>query len=166
MYMWHEGIASRGSQEVGSCLRHHLKQNGSTAKHLIAFSDACGGQNRNINMVCMWLHIVTSNDYPYCLVDHKFMVSGHSYLPNDRDFGCVETARRKQQHIFVPDDWFDLVEKARHINPFVVVRMSCADFVSVSHLTENITNRQKKLPLITILSIVTHFHNGILPVFR
>ena len=95
------------------------------------------------------------------------MVSGHSYLPNDRDFGCVDTARRKQQHIFVPDDWFDLVVKARHINPFVVVCMSCADFVSVSHLTENITNRLQIfiLPLITILSIVTHFHNGILPVF-
>ena len=49
MYMLHEGIASRGSQEIASCLCQHLKTNGSTAKHLIAFSDACGGQNRNIN---------------------------------------------------------------------------------------------------------------------
>ena len=28
----------------------------------------------------------------------------HSYLPNDRGFGCVETACRRHQHIFVPDD--------------------------------------------------------------
>ena len=142
MHMWYEGTASRRSQEVASCLHHHLKSNGSTAKHLIAFSDACGGQNRNINMVCMWLHIVASNDYPYTVIDHKFMVSGHSYLPNDRDFGGVESARRRQPQIFVPEDWCTLVEKARRKNPFTVVRMSARSFVSVNRLTENITNRK------------------------
>ena len=144
MHMWHEGIASRGSQEIGSCLCCHLKQSGSTAKQLIAFSDACGGQNRNINLVCKWLHIVASDDYSYSVVDHVlwFMVSGHSYLPNDRDFGCIESAHRRQQHIFLPEDWYTLVEKARRTNPFTVVRMRCTDFVSVNRLTENITNRK------------------------
>ena len=142
MHMWHEGTASRGSQEVASCVRRHLKSNESTAKHLIAFSDACGGQNRNINMVCMWLHIVASDDFPYTVIDHKFMVSGHSYLPNDRDFGGVESARRRQSQIFIPEHWYRLVEKARRTNPFTVVRMSASDFVSVNRLTENITNRK------------------------
>ena len=142
MHMWHEGIASRGSQEVGSCICRHLKMNGSTAKHLVAFSDACGGQNRNINMVCIWLHIVACDDYPYTMVDHKLMVSGHSYLPNDRDFGGVESARRRQPQVFIPEDWYQLVEKARRANPFTVVRMSGSDFVSVNRLTENITNRK------------------------
>ena len=82
MLTWNEGTASSGSQEIASCLRRHLKSNRSTVKHLIAFSDACGGQNRNIYMVCMWLHIVASDDYPYTLIDHKFMVSEHSYLPS------------------------------------------------------------------------------------
>ena len=145
MHMWHKATASRGSQEVASCLHRHFKSNRSTAKQLIAFSDACGGQNRNINMVCMWLHVVASNEYPYTLVDHKFMVSGHSYLPNDRDFGCIETARRRQEHIFIPDDCYDLVERARRTNPFTVVRMTCTDFISVNRLTENITNRKKDM---------------------
>lgn len=86
MHMWDESQASRGSQEVGSCLRTYLKEHPTTAKHLILYSDSCGGQNRNINMACLLLHIACSDDYSYDSIDHKFMISGHSYLPNDRDF--------------------------------------------------------------------------------
>jgi hypothetical protein len=43
MYMWDES-ASRGSMEVGSCIRKHLStQRSSTSKHLFAYSDSCGG---------------------------------------------------------------------------------------------------------------------------
>ena len=55
----------------------------STATKLILYSDSYGGQNRNVNMVCLWLHIVASPEFNIMQIDHKFMVSGHSYLPND-----------------------------------------------------------------------------------
>ena len=74
MYMWNESLALRGSHEVGSCILTHLKKMGTTAT---VYSDACGGQNRNIYLVCMWLHIVSSSEYSFTTVDHKFMVSGH-----------------------------------------------------------------------------------------
>jgi len=99
MHMFHEGIASRGSHEIGSCLLKHLREMNTDAKHLILYSDSCGGQNRNIFIVCLLLHIVCSQEFTISLIDHKFMVSGHSYLPNDRDFGSVETARRRTQHL-------------------------------------------------------------------
>ena len=70
------------------------------------------------------------------------MVSGHSYLPNDRNVGGVESARRRQPQIFTPEDWYTLVEKARRTNSFTVLCMSASDFVSVNRLTENITNRK------------------------
>lgn len=47
MYVWDETVASRGAQEIGSCIRKHLLSHVQKAKHIIAFSDACGGQNRN-----------------------------------------------------------------------------------------------------------------------
>ena len=87
MFMWPESVASRGSQEVCSCVLNYLRMGSTEASHLIVYSDACGGQNRNINVVCMWMHIAASSNFSYNVVDHKFMVSGHSYLPNDRDFG-------------------------------------------------------------------------------
>ena len=74
------------------------------AKHLIAYSDSCGGQNRNINIVCLWLHIVSSLEFSNKMIDHKFKVSGHSYLPNDRDFGGVEPARKRVSSLYVPED--------------------------------------------------------------
>ena len=113
MHMWHEAVASRGSQEVGSSLLVHLREMETTATKLIVYSDACGGQNRNINLVCMWLHVVASNEYPFTRVEHKFMVSDHSYLPNDQDFGHVELSRKKTNHIFVPEDWERVVTEAR-----------------------------------------------------
>ena len=117
MYVWPECTASRGSQEISSCLLKHFKASNFEASHLIAFSDACGGQNRNINIACFWMYVAGCQDYNYTLIDHKFMISGHSYLPNDRDFGSIEKANRKTQHIFVPDDWCSLIENARHKNP-------------------------------------------------
>ena len=78
--MWKESVASRGSHEVGLCILAHLKEMETSAAKLIVYSDACGGQNRNIYQVCMWLHIVSSNNYTFTRVDHKFMVSGHSYV--------------------------------------------------------------------------------------
>lgn len=44
MFMWHEGVASRGSQEVSSCLKYFVQHNMKTeVKHLTASSDSCGG---------------------------------------------------------------------------------------------------------------------------
>ena len=142
MHMYHEAIASRGSQEVGSCLLKHLKAMNSTAKHLILFSDCCGGQNRNINIVCLLLHIVSNIDINFTTIDQKFMVSGHSYLPNDRDFGSVETARRRASHLFIPDHWYELVRTARRTNPFCVMEMKSSDFFALKELTKAIVNRK------------------------
>ena len=48
-----------------------------------AYSDSCGGQNRNIKMALFWSHIVST--LPITEINYKFMVTGHSFLPNDQD---------------------------------------------------------------------------------
>ena len=78
--MWNESVASRGSREVGSCLQSHIREMHTSATKLVVYSDVCGGQNRNIYLVCMWMHVVASEDYPFTSVNHKFMVSDHSYI--------------------------------------------------------------------------------------
>ena len=57
------------------------------------------------------------------------MMSGHFYLPNDRYFGGIERARCCMSAIFVPEEWCQLVENARRVNPFRVRRMQLSDFV-------------------------------------
>lgn len=102
MYVWHEGTASQGSNEIGSCILKHIQLTNPTATHLITFSDSCGSQNHYVCMLALWLHIVASDEYSFTTINQKFMAVGHSYLPNDRDFGSIETARRKASHLYVP----------------------------------------------------------------
>ena len=121
MFVWHEGVASRGSCEVGSCLLKHLSSMSSTATHLTLFSDSCGGQNRNINIVALLMYLVSCSRYTFTTVDQKFMVSGHFFLPNDRDFGNIEQHKRKVQQVFTPSEWCSVIRNARCVNPFQVV---------------------------------------------
>ena len=88
-----------------------------------------------------WLYIVSNPDLSYTAVDLKFMFSGHSFLPNNRDFGAVEKASHRTQHIFVPENWCVLVERARQKNPFIAVRMATPDFISVklTHKNQRLT---------------------------
>ena len=35
------------------------------------------------------------------IIDHKFLLSGHTFLPNDSDFGVIEIALRKNNLEYV-----------------------------------------------------------------
>ena len=151
MHVWDESQASRGSQEIGSCVLVYLKEHRTTATHLTCYSDRCGGQNRNINMLCLFQHIVCSADYSYTTVDHKFMICGHSYMPNDRDFGGIEKARRRTTSPFTPEERCTLIENARRVNPFRVRKMERKDFVSTTQLTGMIVNHKTNLDAIRLI---------------
>ena len=71
-----------------------LKSRSFNAAHLIVHSDACGEQNRNINVLCLWMYVVCSSDFSYATGDYKLMASGLSYLPNNRDFSSMEKANK------------------------------------------------------------------------
>ncbi|KAJ8893405.1 hypothetical protein PR048_005996, partial [Dryococelus australis] len=61
-YIWVEGQAGRGAQEVGLCLRKHLMEHlPEGKKHLILWSDSCRGQNRNIKLVLMLKAVLASH---------------------------------------------------------------------------------------------------------
>jgi hypothetical protein len=132
MFMWHESDGSRGSAEVSSCLLRYIHDLPTTVRHLIAFSDNAGGQNKNVHVVKFWAYVVNSTHLE--TVDHKFLVSGHSYMECDRDFGLIEVLRKKSTNLFVPDDWMTLVTKASR--KFSVFRMSNTSFKSIAPLNK------------------------------
>ena len=85
MHMWPETEGGR----VASCLLKYIKEeNSGDRKHIIAFSDTCGGHDRNFNVASFWIYCINCGLVD--CVDHTFMYSGHSFLPNDRDFGTIE----------------------------------------------------------------------------
>lgn len=72
----------------------------SRKKKLIMYSDQCGDQNMNIKMALICDFIATSTEFTENEIDHKFLVSGHSYLPCDQDFGIVEKEKKFHKNIF------------------------------------------------------------------
>lgn len=93
IYVWNESLGSRGPQEIGSCILHYIKNN-VTSNKLVMYFDQCGGQNRNIKIETLCNYIVASSSFTVEEVDHKFLVSGHSYLPCDQDFGLIEKQKK------------------------------------------------------------------------
>jgi len=72
------------------------------------------------------------------------MVSGHSYLPNDSDFGSIETYSRGKP-IYVPNDWYSTIVQSRKKKAFHFTKMERTDFFSADNLRDAITKRKKNV---------------------
>jgi len=142
-YVWPEGMAGRGAQEVAACLMKHIKNRlDNDVKCLKLWSDSCGGQNRNIKIVLMMRHVLSQHSSLECII-FRYRVSGHSYLPNDSEFGDVECALKSQQSLFTVDEYCDVMKNCRRKKPFVVTKMEKTDFLSSAQLEKSVTNRKK-----------------------
>lgn len=142
-YVWVEGLAGRGAQEIGSCLMKHVKTKLSLEiKHLTLWCDSCGGQNRNIKLILMLKSILHGTHTNLESITIKYLCSGHSFLPNDTDFSDIESSLKRQQRLYTPDDYIQVMRSCRKKKPLVVTQMSIEDFVSVKNIETKITNRK------------------------
>lgn len=143
MYVWSENIASRGGQEVGSCLLKHLKNHISTeTTKIILNSDSCGGQNRNIK-VTLFLKKFLSENCTVESIEQKFFVSGHSYNSCDRCFSLIEKHKRFVGDVYSPADWLKVINESKVSSPkFHITPMLPEDFFSSSALEKLIVNRK------------------------
>ncbi|CAG9791146.1 unnamed protein product [Diatraea saccharalis] len=141
-YIWLEHEAGRGTQEVGSCIKKfindHLK---SSASELILWADSCGGQNRSIKMILMLLHVLHKNNNLQ-KITVRFLQPGHTYLPNDSEFGDVECALKSHNRLYTAEDYISVMKNCRRKNKFVVAKLQKDDFYSVVPLQERVTNRK------------------------
>ena len=142
--MWHEATASRGPNEIASCLWHwlgSLRAEKNIPRDWIAYSDSCGGQNRNIVIAAFWSHVVQELDVD--CIDHIFMVSGHSYLPCDEDFGVDDKEKRKNETVFTLGEWIDIAKRARKKGEkFDVAEMQKTTFLNFRSLVQRLVNRK------------------------
>lgn len=108
MFMWHGAQAARSCKEKLSCLLKLLKTLPTMVKKIKMFSDNAGGQNRSPYTVNFWLYVVGTTHIVQ--VDHKYVLSGHSYKDCNRNFGVIERARKIcETGISVPEHRMDIV---------------------------------------------------------
>jgi hypothetical protein len=141
MYVWNETVAKRGSVEIISCVKHYIDNVLSPdTDTLIVFSDNCAGQNKNINILLYYLSLIHSGRFSTII--HSYLISGHSYLPCDRDFGLIEKRSRSHSHVFTSKGWCKIIEESRKSNPFHVVQMETSHFLNFDVLKQNTTIRK------------------------
>ena len=97
MNVWLEGDGKRRSREITSCLCATIKEHTvlKSSEELVLWSDSCGGQNGNITMVAFLLRMVFDDKLSVNKITHRIHESGHSFLPNDQDFGLIEQVKRQ-----------------------------------------------------------------------
>ncbi len=153
--VWLEYEASKGTQEVGSCLIKYIKTITAPVKKLFLWSDSCGGQNRSIKLVLMLMHTL-QNHSSLQTIFLRFLESGHSFLPNDSEFGDVECLLKRHDNVCTDQKYIGIMQDCRQDNKFCVNRMLPDEFLSVKGLTENITNRKQDDKKMKINWMETH----------
>ena len=140
MCMWSEMLAGRGADEICSCLQQYISNLPPHVAKLTCFSDSCFGQNKNFQMICFWNWQILTQRFRQ--VDHKFLVRGHTYLSNDRDFSHIEK-QKDTAVVYLPSDWEGVVKEACLRKPYTVKQMDGSIFLDFSNLTRQHTQRKK-----------------------
>ncbi|CAG9814715.1 unnamed protein product [Phaedon cochleariae] len=132
-YMWNEYIAGRGANDIASCLYEHLMNLPPEIEHIILYSDTCGGQNKNTHIAAMFTYIISIHP-TLQVIDHKFLIPGHTHMECDSDLAKIEKFKKKSPFpIYVPRDWYQLVRVAGK-GKFSVEIMSRQDFMDFASL--------------------------------
>lgn len=105
MHLWYECIAGRGSTEIASCLikfviTNYNKLTEGEERKLIVWSDRCVGQNNNWRILNTYCYLAKCGYFTE--INQKFLSSGHSFLPCDRDFAVIEKAKKQQTMFMYP----------------------------------------------------------------
>lgn len=75
------------------------------------------------------------------IIEHRFLVPGHTHLPSDRDFAAIETHKKYLKQVYSPDQWCDAVREAKRKNPFEVIPMTQAEFYSFTNVQKSINKK-------------------------
>lgn len=80
------------------------------------------------------------NTTPIKTWKHTFLESGHTFLPNDTDFGRIEREKKHRLGIYTYQDWEDIIKKCK----FSTIHMKDNMF-DVTKLTANHSFRHSDL---------------------
>ena len=142
LYMWHEAVAGRGSNEIASCVYNYLCNLPSNVNAVSMYSDTCGGQNRNANFSAMCLYAVAHLPNLHA-IHHKYMESGHSQMEIDSVHSVTERTK-KTNPVYVPSQWYATARTARRCRPYNVHEMQANDFMNFKNVSmKAIKNRSK-----------------------
>ena len=138
-YIWHESIASRGGNEIASCVFDYIKSMSQKGKKdFIFFSDNCTSQNKNRMYVTMLWYAIQK--FKLNSVSHKYLEKGHTQNEGDSMHAAIECAAKDKKPIYSTAEWAPTIRMARPKRPYIVKEMSLTDFLDFKGLSLQIKN--------------------------
>lgn len=111
-YMYNEVVAKKGKNEVISFINHFFNNYLDRGVDTVyIFSDNCSAQNKNHCLVQYLYTVAKKKEYGISTIIHRYPEPGHSFLPCDRNFGLIEKQKRRQERVFLPVTYQNIVSK-------------------------------------------------------
>ncbi|KAE9544349.1 hypothetical protein AGLY_001528 [Aphis glycines] len=133
--------------EIGSCLLKWIQTLPTEVTNITLYSDSCGGQNRNHNIMALMIYIIQTTNI--IQIEHKFMESGHSMMEVDSMHSAIENAKRNVP-IYGAQDWLTIFQVARSTRnrnkskpPYEVKEMQYKDFMNLQKLSSLFLKNKK-----------------------
>lgn len=127
MYVYHEGVAKKGPNEVSSFLYDYLKSVPEHYTDLHIYSDNCAGQNKNHALSRFLLFLAESKRFNK--IEQYFPIRGHSFLPCDRDFSMVKKELKRHDRIYDIHEVTGLIISSSKSNKFMVKEVDSDDIL-------------------------------------
>jgi len=140
-YLWTETDGKRGANEIGSCLLRFLQSVNEPVKHVTFFSDSCSGQNRNQFVCALLLYAVAKLSID--VIDHKFLVPGHTMMECDSMHSSIEYAC-KHLSSYTVNDCVNVIKSARRHKPYQVEVLKYTDFSDLKGLAATLLCNRRK----------------------
>ena len=144
-YVWDKVNEGWGSVEIVACLNRWIEEEYARAPFhkLKVVTDNSGGQNKNINVILYYLKQI--HDGKLKIIEHLFLVPGHSYMPCDRAFGNIEKCVRVTGEIYDFEGYCRAIRNAIAAW-YTVIVMQRNEFLDVEKLQKLITVRRPRPP--------------------
>jgi hypothetical protein len=125
-YLWHEGVAKKGSDEISSCLFFCIQDLVNAGyKEVRFYSDNCSGQNKNRFVFGMFVYAAVLFGIK---ITHTFLEPGHTLMEVDSIHARIETST-KDKDIYCFDDWVIAIQSAKEELPKYQVQVLDRRFV-------------------------------------
>lgn len=161
MCIWHEGQSGRGGNQMASCLFNALNSEllDTNKRNVVVWSDNCAGQIKNRMLVFLYKYLVAIEMFD--VIEHKFLVTGHSFSSADRDFAIIEK-RAKVSRMETVEDVVKVISEARPTKPFKTVDMTDKffDFDSVGETY--ITTKKLGISSVSLIKVCKDQPNDVL----
>ena len=134
-YLWHEGIASRGSNEIASNVFDFLiRSDNIGSKKVSFFADGCSGQNKNSIMPAMLLNFISQSKFIEEVTLH-FFETNHGQNEGDSVHSTIERAIKRTKEITLPSELSMLVKMSRR-DPYFVKDVCTSDILDWKNLSQ------------------------------